>query len=101
MAVPLILEATQTTGDAFHASGQCQILVCTVGAATWPTGNVITLQIKSPHPGDDDKWIDTEVTWDSDGMDTFYAVESPIRYRLSATVAGCQASLYRFYGWEK
>ena len=96
----MILRPTETTGSEFRASGQIQILVNMPNGAAWTSNNVVTLQVKSPHEGDTDVWVDTDVTWDEPGINTALCTED-LTYRLSVTTAGPHASHRRLWTHTK
>lgn len=93
-----ILEPDQSEGRTFKETGRVQILV-TDSSGSW-SGRTVTLQVLSPHDGDTDNWIHTDVEWTADGINTVWIAED-LTYRLSTTTQGVQASFRRIWNHIK
>ena len=80
-----VLNSTQTEGDEFFpGGGRYQLVV-----KDW--AGEVKLQIKAPET-DPAEWIDTNETFDADGVKTFW-MSYEAEYRVVASVAGASAYL--------
>ena len=76
-----ILENDETTGSEFLASGvNSAVLLDAHNGGTW------ILQIESP----DGNWIDTDITFDSNGVKDFSTIAG-VAYRVHGGTAGAKA----------
>lgn len=77
-----VLDAAQTTSDVWISSGRNGIIILTGHAGgTW------TLQIQAP----DGTWVDTDVTFTANGVQTNFYTVPGFSYRLTGGSAGASA----------
>ena len=81
-----ILTGSETTSLEFGSRGQyAAILLASHAGGTW------TLQVKTPE--DPAQWVDTNVTFTGDNMESFVAMPG-VTYRLDGGTAGAVAWVY-------
>lgn len=84
-----ILTAAQAIGDEFDTTGNLafgSIILSGHAGGTW------TLQVQDP----DDTWIDTDITWTSDGIKSGLGFARSLKYRLNGGSVGAKAWVSEF-----